>query len=70
MSWSRFLNSPEGKQGILFLKLSCPKAFASGDDALIKNAVGFEFWQNCIDAMEKLGEVPPRNTPEPDETLE
>lgn len=70
MSWSRFLSSPEGKQGLLYLKLSCPKTFGNDDNALIKNAVGFEFWQNCIDAMERLGDVPQRNTPTPDETLE
>jgi hypothetical protein len=70
MSWSRFLSSPEGKQGLLYLRLSCPRKTDQSDNSLIKNAVGFEFWQNAIDAMISLGDVPARPEKQDDDTLE
>lgn len=58
--WSRFLNSPEGKQGIAFLRLACPNAGSGTDADLIRNSVGFDFWQKCLNELESLGEVPER----------
>jgi len=69
-SWSRFLSSPEGKAGMLFLKLACPRNREKTEASLIKNSVGFEFWQDAIEAMEKLGEVPARPEKQEDESLE
>lgn len=70
ITWGRFLKSPEGQKGLLYLKLSCPKVYGKDDPTLIKNAVGFEYWQSCVDAMENLGELPPKNEYEPVDTLE
>jgi hypothetical protein len=70
MAWSRFLNSTEGQKGLLYLRLGCKRAAGEGDNTLIKNAVGFEYWQKCVDALESLGEVPKRQEREPDDALE
>lgn len=69
-SWSRFLSSPEGKQGILYLKLSCPRMSDKTDQSLIKNAVGFEFWQAAIDGINRLGDVPAKPEKTEDDSLE
>lgn len=58
--WSRFLSSPEGRQGIAFLRLCCPTAGSGTDADLIRNSVGFDYWQKCINDLEALGEVPER----------
>lgn len=69
-AWSRFLSSPEGKSGLLYLKLSCPRLDIKGDEALIRNAVGFDFWQRAVEAMVNLGEVPPKPEKQEDDSLE
>ncbi len=69
-AWSRHLSSPEGKQGLLYLRLNCPKMPEKTDDALIKNAIGFEFWQAAIEAIVKLGDVPAKPEKQEDDALE
>jgi hypothetical protein len=69
-AWSRFLSSPEGQKGILYLRMACPRMFEKTDDALVRNSVGFEFWQQCLDKVEGLGVVPPRPEKPDDDTLE
>lgn len=68
--WGRFLSSPAGRNGLLFMKLSCPHLPPSTDEALIKNAVGFEFWQLCLTRLEQLSELPPKPEKTDDEPLE
>lgn len=68
--WARFLNSPEGKSGLQYLRLSCPKKEANSDNDLIRNAVGFDFWQDCITEMERLGIVPEKPERQEEDQLE
>lgn len=71
LEWARFLNSPEGQKGLLYLKLAFPRKAASTDADLIRNSVGFEFWQSCIQEMEVLAELPEsQDNPETHEPLE
>lgn len=70
MVWARFLASNEGQKGLRYLRLGCRRLPFEGDDSLIRNAVGFEFWQKCVDAMEDLGQVPKRPEKEPEDALE
>lgn len=56
--WSRFLNSKEGIAGLSYLRIAFPTKKASNDAELIRNGVGFEFWQACVAELEELGNVP------------
>lgn len=69
--WSRFLSSPEGRAGISFLRLACPSSTAVTDADLIRNSVGFDYWQKCITEIEGIGEITERpERAEDDQPLE
>lgn len=55
--WSRFLSTKEGQAGLTYLKVAFPSAPAKSDADLIRNGVGFEFWQACVAEMEAIGNV-------------
>ena len=68
--WSRFLNSDEGKRGMQYLRLACPKKDFKSDDDLIRNSVGFEFWQECLNAVDGLGFIPDKPERETEDRLD
>lgn len=69
--WARFLSSPEGRAGLAFLRMACPSNNAVTDADLIRNSVGFDYWQKCISEIEAIGEVPERpERAEDDQPLE
>ncbi len=57
IEWARFLNSAEGQKGLLYLKLAFPRKSAENDADLIRNSVGFEFWQACVEEIEEIGNI-------------
>lgn len=56
--WARFLNSSEGQKGMHYLRIAFPTDSAKTDADLIRNGVGFEFWQACVAELESIGDVP------------
>lgn len=70
MEIGRFLASDVGMNALRYLRAACPRLSAKTDDILIRNAIGFDFWHNCIDALEKLGELPAKPDKPDDDRLE
>ena len=58
--WSRFLHSDSGMSGLAYLRRAFRRSPENTDASLLRNAIGFESWHACIDAVEALGEVPPK----------
>jgi hypothetical protein len=68
--WGRFLASEAGTRGMLYMRMACPRLDPATDDALIRNSVGFEFWQKALDRIEQISEIPPRPIRDEIEPLE
>ena len=69
--WSRFLNSKEGQAGLSYLRIAFPVNKASNEAELIRNGVGFEYWQGCVAELLEIGDVPDKpENPDAHEQLE
>jgi hypothetical protein len=68
--WARFLNSEPGRRGLNYLRIACPRRQEKDDATLIRNSVGFDFWHEAIDTLEKLGYIPPKQEKQEDDVLE
>ena len=66
---ARFISSDSGKRLIAHLRTSCPRINEKNDDSLIRNAIGFDFWQRLIDNLEGI-QPPAKQDKNDDDQLE